>query len=63
VKTLNFTYWQDDDAWLGNLGEFPDYLTQGGSFAELKERPAVLYLDLSSREIPCVRRNAELELA
>ena len=63
MKTMNFTYWQDGNAWLGYLDEFPDYLTQGGSLADLKEHLADLYRDLSSGEIPCVRRHAELELA
>jgi hypothetical protein len=57
MKTLNFTCRQDDDARLGNLDEFPDYQTQGGSFARLKEHPAVLYPGLSSCEIPCVHRS------
>jgi hypothetical protein len=63
MKTQAFTYWQDGDAWLGYLDEFPDYFTQGGSFADLKEHLADLYRDLTSGEIPCVRRRAELELA
>jgi hypothetical protein len=63
MKTLDFTYWQDGDAWLGYLDEFPDYQTQGGSLDDLKEHLSDLYRDLSSGEIPCVRRHAELELA
>ena len=61
--TKEFTYWQDGDAWLGYLDEFPDYLTQGESFEDLKAHLADLYRDLTSGEIPCVRRRAELELA
>jgi hypothetical protein len=60
---LNFIYWQDGDAWLGHLEEFPDYLTQGESLADLKGHLADLYRDLTSGEIPCVRRQSELELA
>lgn len=63
MKTTGFTYWQDGDAWLGYLDEFPDYLTQGESLNDLKEHLADLYRDLISGEIPCVRRRAELELA
>ena len=37
MKTLAYTYWQDGDAWLGYLDEFPDYLTQGESLADLKD--------------------------
>ena len=63
MKTLAFTYWQDGEAWLGNLDEFPDYLTQGDSFDDLKAHLADLHSDLTSGEIPCVRHHAELELA
>jgi len=63
MKKMEFTYWRDGDAWLGHLDEFPDYLTQGNSLADLKEHLADLYRDLSSGEIPCVRHHAELELA
>ena len=63
MKTMNFTYWQDGDAWLGFLDEFPDYQTQGESLADLKSHLADIYADLTSGEIPCVRRRAELELA
>lgn len=63
MKTTEFTYWQDGDVWLGYLDEFPDYLTQGESLADLKEHLADLYRDLVSGEIPSVRHHAELELA
>ena len=63
MKLLAFTYWQDGDAWLGHLDEFPDYLTQGESFEDLKAHLADLHGDLTSGEIPCVRHHAELEVA
>lgn len=63
MKISGFTYWQDGEAWLGSLDEFPDYLTQGESFEDLKAHLADLYRDLTSGEIPCVRQHAELELA
>ena len=63
MKTLDFTYWQDESDWIGYLDEFPDYLTQGTSFDDLKEHLADLYQDLSSGAIPFVRRRAKLELA
>jgi len=63
MKTLAFTYWQDGNDWLGYLDEFPDYHTQGKSLADLKDHLIDLYRDLTSGEIPCVRRHAELELA
>ena len=63
MKTLAFTYWQDGEAWLGHLDEFPDYLTQGETFDDLKAHLADLHRDLTSGDIPCVRHHAELELA
>jgi predicted RNase H-like HicB family nuclease len=63
MKTLAFTYWQDGDAWLGFLDEFPDYQTQAQSLEDLKEHLASLFADLQSGEIPCVRRRGELTLA
>lgn len=58
----SFTYWQDGQAWLGYLDEFPDYLTQGESFDDLKAHLADLHHDLSGGLVPNVRRHAELEL-
>ncbi len=63
VKTLAFTYWQDGDAWLGHLEEFPDYLTQGESLEDLKAHLLDLYRDLASGVIPCARHRAEMEVA
>ena len=63
MKGLRFVYWQDGEFWLGYLEEFPDYLTQGESWEDLREHLRDLYRDLTSGEIPAVRRVAELEVA
>ncbi len=63
MKTLAYTYWQDGKEWLGYLDEFPDYMTQGKSLADLKDHLADLYRDLTSGEIPSVRRRAKLQMA
>jgi hypothetical protein len=47
MLTIRFVYWQDDDAYLGYLLDYPDYWTQGDSFDELKENLADLYRDLN----------------
>jgi predicted RNase H-like HicB family nuclease len=47
---------------LGYFVEFPDYLTQGESLAELEENLRDLYRDLTAGEIPGIRRLAELTL-
>jgi predicted RNase H-like HicB family nuclease len=46
--------------WLGHFEEFPDYLTQGETLGELQENLRDLYKDLTSGEIPGIRRVAEL---
>ncbi len=49
--------------WLGYLEEYPDYQTQGESFEELKENLKDIYQELTSGNIPCIRKVAELEVA
>ena len=48
--------------WLGYFEEFPDYLTQGETVAELEENLRDLYRDLTSGEIPGIRRVGALTL-
>ena len=60
MQTLKFVYWQDGDAWLGYLQDYPDYMTQGESLDDLKEHLADLYRDLTSGEIPGIRKVDEL---
>lgn len=63
MTTVKFIYWQDGDWWLGYLEEFPDYHTQGETLGDLKEHLLGLYRDLTSGEIPSVRRVGELVVA
>jgi hypothetical protein len=63
MKQLGFTYWQDGDAWLGYLDEFPDYMTQGSNLEDLREHLLDLYQDLTSGVIPHVRHHSVLEVA
>lgn len=60
MKNTAYVYWQDGETWLGYLEEFPDYLTQGDSLADLEEHLRDIFQDLSSGKIPHVRRRAEL---
>jgi hypothetical protein len=57
-----YVYWQDEDAYLGYLEEFPDYWTQGVSVEDLQEHLRDLYRDLDEGRIPNVRRRAELRI-
>jgi len=48
--------------WLGYFMEFPDYPTQGETLVELEENLHDLYRDLTSGEIPGIRRITELTI-
>ena len=63
MRTLEFTYSQDGEFFIGHLNEFPDYETQGYSKDELIENLKDLLLDLESGEIPFVKKVEELVLA
>lgn len=51
MKRTKYIYWQDDDMWLGYLEEYPDYMTQGGTFEELAESLQDVYKELNSGNI------------
>jgi predicted RNase H-like HicB family nuclease len=63
MQTLKYVYWQEEDAWLGYLEEYPDYWTQGETLDDLKEHLKDLYLDLTSGQIPGIRRVGELTIS
>jgi len=62
MSSARYVHWQDHGMWLGHFEEFPDYLTQGETLAELEDNLRDLYRDLTSGEIPGIRRVAELTL-
>ena len=49
METTRFVYWQYGNMWLGYLEEYPDYMTQGESLAELKENLVDIYNDLTRK--------------
>jgi predicted RNase H-like HicB family nuclease len=63
MKTARIVYWQNEDHWLGYFEEFPDYWTQGDTLEDLREMLRSLYEDLTSGEIPGIRRVEELAVA
>jgi predicted RNase H-like HicB family nuclease len=62
METKKYIYWEDEDMWIGYLEEYPDYLTQGSTLAELEENLRDIYKELTSGSIPCVRKVSELEV-
>ncbi len=63
IQTVRYVYWQDEDGWLGYLEEYSDYWTQGDSLDDLGEQLKDLYSDLTSGQIPEVRRVGELTIS
>lgn len=47
MQTLKYIAWQEDDAWLGYLVDFPDHWTQGENLEDLIEHLKDLYSELS----------------
>jgi len=63
MKTLKYVYWQEGYMWLGHLDEFPDSMSQAETLEELQENLRDIYAELTSGDIPGVRRVAELNIA
>jgi predicted RNase H-like HicB family nuclease len=63
MNTARYVYWRDGDYWLGYFEEYPDYRTQGESLEDLQDHLKDLFSDLTSGEIPGVRRVAELSFS
>jgi hypothetical protein len=60
MSAVRYVHWQEDGVWLGYFEEFPDYITQGQTLAELQENLRELYRDLTSGDIAGIRRVSEL---
>lgn len=60
MAAIKIVYWQDGDAWLGYLQDYPDYQTQGETLDDLKEHLRELYADITSGQIPGIRKVDEL---
>ncbi len=46
MQTVKYVYWQEDEAWLGYLSDYPDYWTQGETLDDLLDHLKDLHLDL-----------------
>jgi predicted RNase H-like HicB family nuclease len=62
MQVVKFVCWEEEGAWLGYLQDYPDYWTQGKTLEDLKKHLKDLYQDLTSGEIPGIRRVEELIL-
>jgi len=63
MKTIQYTFWQDGEFFLGYLNEFPDYETQAFSKEELLENLKDLFVDIKLGEIPYIRKVEEMAIA
>ena len=62
MRTLKYTFWQDEEFFLGYLNDYPDYVTQGYSKDELLEHLKDLLKDLESGEVPYIRKVEEMAI-
>ena len=62
-QVVKIVVWEEEDAWLGYLQEYPDYWTQGKTLKELKTHLHDLYLDITSGEISGIRKVEELVIS
>ena len=60
ITKKKYIYWQDEDMFIGYLEEYPDYWTQGNSLEQLQENLLDLYHEFSRKNIPAIRKIAEL---
>jgi len=60
MHTVKYTFWEEEGTWLGYLQDFPDYWTQGETLDDLKEYLRDLYADLTSGQLPGIRKVDEL---
>jgi len=63
MKTVRYTFWQDDEFFIGYLNAYPDYETQDYSKEELLENLKDLLKDIDSGEIPFIRKVEEMTVA
>jgi len=63
MRILKYTYWQDNDFYIGFINDYPDYPTQGITKEELIDNLKSLLSDIESNEIPYIRKIEELLVA
>jgi len=60
---IEYTYWKDNDFFIGFINQYPDYETQGETLEELKENLRDLWQDLAADMILYSRKVDELMVA
>lgn len=62
-RAVRMVYWEEDGGWIGYIQDYPDYWTEGESLDDLKEHLKDLYLDMTSGQIPGIRKVDDLVLS
>ena len=62
-QVIKIVVWEEDGGWLGYLQDYPDYRTQGDTSDDLKDHLKDLYDDITSGEIPGIRKVEELVIS
>ena len=60
MHTAKIVNWEEEGSWIGCLEEFPDHWTQGDTLEDLEPHLCDLYQDLTSDELPGIRRVADI---
>ena len=63
MRTMKYTYWKEDNYYIGYLNDYPDYHTQALSKEELIDSLKDILKDIESDEIPYIRKVEELVFA
>ncbi len=63
MQIVKIIVWEEDGAWLGYLQDYPDYWTQGDTADDLKEHLQDLYHEITSGQIPGIRKVEEMVIA
>jgi predicted RNase H-like HicB family nuclease len=60
---VNIVYLEEEGGWIGHLQDYPDYWTQGETLDDPKEHLKDLYKDITSGQIPGIRKVGELVIS
>ena len=63
MQTVKIVVWEEGDGWLGYLVDYPNYWTQGDTLDDLKAHLKDLFDDITSGQIPGIRKVEELVVA
>ena len=60
MQVVKIVIWEEGKAYFGYLHDYPDYWTQGETLDDLKAHLKDLYQDVTSGQIPGIRKVEEL---